>query len=48
MACGVLREMGVAYYVLTVGGSSIALGSMIFKVELQSSESYWWWFRNGL
>lgn len=47
VVCGMLRGMGVAYYTLTVGGSSMALGLMILKVELRSSESCWWWFRNG-
>ncbi|KAF2269720.1 hypothetical protein CC78DRAFT_550626 [Lojkania enalia] len=46
-ACGALRGMGLVYYTLAVGGSVAALGLMIAKVELRSSESGWWWFGNG-
>ncbi|MCJ1405576.1 hypothetical protein MMC11_008804 [Xylographa trunciseda] len=47
IACGTLSEMGISYYVVTVGGSVTSLGLMIGMVELKSSESCWWWFGKG-
>jgi len=47
LACGWLSEMGVAYYVIAVGGATMALSLMIAKVELKSAASCWWWFSNG-
>ena len=46
-ASGWLSEMGVMYYLITVGGSLLSLGLMIVKVELNNSQSCWWWFGNG-
>lgn len=47
LTCGWLSKMGVVYYVVTVGGTTMSLGLMIARVELKSSKSCWWWFRNG-
>ena len=47
LACGWLSQMGVTYYVVAVGGTTMSLGSMIARVELKSSKSCWWWFGNG-
>lgn len=47
VACGQLSQMGLAYYLIAVGGSVTSLGSMIAMVELKNSESCWWWFGNG-
>lgn len=46
-ASGWHSKMGVTYYLITVGGSVMSLGSMIARVELKNSESCWWWFGNG-
>lgn len=40
-------EMGVFYYLFSVFGSFISLGTMIYKVDLKMSLSCWWWFRYG-
>ena len=47
LVCGWLSKMGVIYYVIAVGGSTMSLGSMIARVELKSTDSCWWWFGNG-
>ena len=47
LMCGWLSRMGVAYYGIAVGGTMMSLGSMIASVDLKSSKSCWWWFRNG-
>lgn len=47
IACGRLGETGVMYYLTAVGVAMMSLGLMIAKVDLQSSESCWWWFGNG-
>ena len=47
LMCGWLSEMGVMYYAVAVGGTTMSLGLMVGRVELKSSESCWWWFGNG-
>ena len=47
LACGKLSEMGLMYHLIAVGGATLSLGLMIARVDLQSSESRWWWFSNG-
>ncbi|KAL3475960.1 UbiA prenyltransferase family-domain-containing protein [Aspergillus californicus] len=47
VACGCLSEMGAGYYAVTVLGSTASLGVMVWKVDLESSQSCWWWFGNG-
>ncbi|KAF2259714.1 UbiA prenyltransferase [Lojkania enalia] len=46
-AAGWLSGTSMLYHVLAVGGSVASLGLMIHKVELQRTESCWWWFGNG-
>ena len=38
---------GPAFYAVGCGSASLALGTMIRRVDLQSVESCWWWFRKG-
>ncbi|KAL4862871.1 hypothetical protein BDV12DRAFT_178292 [Aspergillus spectabilis] len=45
--CGRLGEMSVVYYLFAVLGSAASLGVMIWKVDLASNSSCWWWFGNG-
>ena len=47
IACGRLSQTSEIYYVIAVGGATTALGLMIAKVDLRSSQSCWWWFGNG-
>ena len=47
LMCGWLSKMGVIYYVVAVGGTMTSLGLMIGRVDLNSSNSCWWWFGNG-
>lgn len=47
IVCGRLSEMGAIYYLVAVGGATVALGLMIANVDLKSTESCWWWFGNG-
>ena len=44
---GWLGQMGMIYYLVTVGGSVLSLGLMIARVDLKNSQSCWWWFGNG-
>ncbi|KAF1961325.1 UbiA prenyltransferase [Byssothecium circinans] len=44
---GVWGNMSVAYYVFAVGGSLLSLGLLIYCVDLESSQSCWWWFGTG-
>lgn len=46
-ASGWLSNMGLMYYLISVGGSVLSLGLMIARVELKNSQSCWWWFGNG-
>ena len=47
LMCGWLSRTGVIYYVVAVGGTMTSLGLMIGRVDLNSSNSCWWWFGNG-
>ncbi|KAK8040178.1 UbiA prenyltransferase [Apiospora rasikravindrae] len=44
---GHLTGAGLGYFVITVGGCMLSLGTMIAKVELKSQASCWWWFSVG-
>ncbi|OCT52470.1 prenyltransferase [Cladophialophora carrionii] len=45
--CGVTAELSVWFYGLGVGGSFVALATMIYRVQLGESASCWWWFGKG-
>lgn len=47
MAAGWLSGTSLLFYVIAVGGSTISLGLMIRRVDLQRTESCWWWFGTG-
>ena len=47
LMCGWLSKMGVMYYVIAVGGTTMSLGLAITRVDLKSRESCCWWFGNG-
>ena len=47
IVCGRLGEKNLPFFVITVIGGTISLGTMIAKVDLENAESCWWWFRNG-
>ncbi|KIW68493.1 4-hydroxybenzoate polyprenyl transferase [Phialophora macrospora] len=47
IACGVAAELSVGFYILGVGGSFVALATMIYRVQLAESASCWWWFGKG-
>ena len=47
IACGQLSALGIPYHFIAVGGAAVSLGLMVFKVDLKSSQSCWWWFSNG-
>jgi 4-hydroxybenzoate polyprenyltransferase len=47
VTCGVIAELSVWFYVLGVGGSFVALATMIYRVQLGESASCWWWFGKG-
>jgi 4-hydroxybenzoate polyprenyltransferase len=50
---GLLAAAGVAvgatpvYFVGTCAGAIVSLGSMIYRVKLDSVADCWWWFKNG-
>ncbi|KAL8916333.1 MAG: hypothetical protein Q9172_006353 [Xanthocarpia lactea] len=44
---GRTSEMGIFYFVVAVGGTATSLGFLVAKVDLNNSESCWWWFSNG-
>ena len=39
---------GPAFFTLGCGSAAVALGTMIWRVDLKSVESCWWWFRKGV
>lgn len=47
VAAGWLTDMRPLFYVIAAGGSVCSLESMIKRVELQRTDSCWWWFSNG-
>ncbi|KAF2014436.1 UbiA prenyltransferase [Aaosphaeria arxii CBS 175.79] len=46
-AVGWLSGMGLLFQAIAVGGPMVSLAVMIQRVELQRTESCWWWFGNG-
>ncbi|KAK8085985.1 hypothetical protein PG994_000959 [Apiospora phragmitis] len=42
-----LTEAGLGYFVITVGGCMLSLGTMVAKVQLKDQASCWWWFSVG-
>jgi 4-hydroxybenzoate polyprenyltransferase len=47
VAAGWLSGTSMLFHVIAVGGSLASLGVMIQRVELERTESCWWWFGNG-
>ena len=47
VACGRAANLGMAFYLLAVGGSAASLGIMLVFVDIQSSKNCWWWFGKG-
>ena len=47
-AAGAAIGAGPAFYAGSCGSAALTLGIMIWKVQLQSVSSCWWWFRNGV
>ena len=47
VAVGQNEDMGLLYYMITPGGTTIILGLMVFYVDLKNSASCWWWFEKG-
>ena len=45
--CGVLGGMGFCYLMITVGGSLMSVGIMLYKVDLNDRASCWLWFSMG-
>lgn len=41
---GYLAALGIGYYVVTLSGCIISLGTMIARVDLSNEASCWWWF----
>jgi 4-hydroxybenzoate polyprenyltransferase len=46
-AAGVASGAGPLYFLGSCGGTLVALGVMIRKVNLKSVKDCWWWFVNG-
>ncbi|KAI1328424.1 UbiA-domain-containing protein [Xylariaceae sp. FL0255] len=46
-ASGYLADMGMPYYVLTVGGSALSVGAMVASVNLDDPVDCWRWFSQG-
>ncbi|GKZ32094.1 hypothetical protein AbraIFM66950_001233 [Aspergillus brasiliensis] len=44
---GRLSGLGSWYYLFAVGGASMSLALMVWRVDLQDTRSCWWWFSNG-
>ncbi|KAL8777896.1 MAG: hypothetical protein Q9213_007663 [Squamulea squamosa] len=44
---GKASDMDILYFVVAVGGTTMSLGLLVAKVDLNNSESCWWWFSNG-
>ncbi|KAI1645177.1 UbiA prenyltransferase [Daldinia loculata] len=41
---GQLSALGIGYYIITLGGSLLSLGTMIASVDLKDEADCWWWF----
>ncbi|KAB8698113.1 hypothetical protein FH972_026363 [Carpinus fangiana] len=46
-AAGTAAGAGPIFFVGSCGGAAATLATMIWKVNLKSVPSCWWWFRNG-
>lgn len=46
-AAGVAVGAGPVFFVAGCGSAVASLGVMIWRVDLKSVESCWWWFKNG-
>jgi 4-hydroxybenzoate polyprenyltransferase len=46
-ATGVVAGLGPVFFVGSVGGAALTLGTMIRRVKLKEVENCWWWFVNG-
>lgn len=42
---GVILDLGLPYYLITVAGTASCLVSMIYLVDLKVPESCAWWFK---
>ncbi|KAL4794819.1 UbiA prenyltransferase family [Aspergillus venezuelensis] len=47
LLCGWFAGLSVVYYAVSVLGAVGSLGLLVWKVDLSSSGSCWWWFGNG-
>ena len=47
-ATGWSIDAGLGYYIGTCGGSTVALGVMIWRVDLQEPKACAWWFQYGI
>lgn len=46
-AMGVAAGLGPIFFVGSVGGAALTLGTMIRRVKLKEVKNCWWWFVNG-
>jgi 4-hydroxybenzoate polyprenyltransferase len=46
-AAGVAVGAGPVFFIGTCGSAALTLGVMIQRVQLKSTQSCWWWFKNG-
>ncbi|KAL2786221.1 4-hydroxybenzoate polyprenyl transferase [Aspergillus keveii] len=46
-AAGVAAGAGPVFFIGTCGSAALTLGIMIRRVQLKSTQSCWWWFKNG-
>ena len=46
-ASGMVVNAGPAFFVLSCGSAAVTLGTMIWRVNLESVADCWWWFRWG-
>ncbi|KAL4993457.1 4-hydroxybenzoate polyprenyl transferase [Aspergillus recurvatus] len=44
---GVAAGAGPVFFIGSCGTAALTLGVMIRKVQLKSTQSCWWWFKNG-
>ncbi|KAL3450912.1 4-hydroxybenzoate polyprenyl transferase [Aspergillus insuetus] len=46
-AAGVAAGAGPVFFIGTCGSAALTLGIMIRRVQLKSTQSCWWWFKNA-
>ncbi|KAL4917040.1 4-hydroxybenzoate polyprenyl transferase [Aspergillus aurantiobrunneus] len=46
-AAGVAAGAGPVFFIGSCGSAALTLGTMIRRVQLKSTQSCWWWFKNG-